>query len=189
LTLLVSKVKGELHKMAVNKNSTTTIRYKVFGRDDERSMSIGTPHAATFAKRMISQHAWTSATIEDVEQNGKLQAAMNSQLPTNHVEATPSLFQLTAHSKKLESASSKRLVNEEERNTLISHALESVKALGMSRDRVLHFVNQVYGNPAPAPDVKEVPVSVDPQVRAVFSGNPAPAPTPEKKEKGGIFSR
>ncbi len=176
--------------MASNLNTTTLIHYYVFGKSDKRTMSIGTPHAATYAKRMIGQRAWTSATIEDVEQNGKLQASMNAALPTNHVDASPHLFELAAHSKKLETASVKRLVTEAEREKLLLHTLEAVKALGMSNGRVIAMVSQVYPAPIPSIDVATVPAqeSLDhlPTKPIINTSPPAPAPVHVPEQKGGI---
>lgn len=179
--------------MASNLNSTTTIFYKVFGNDKEQEMSIGTQHAAAFAKRMIGQRSWTTATILDAEQNGKLQASMNSALPSNHVDATPHLFMLTAQAKKLETASSKRLVTEAEREGLLLHTLEAVKALGMSVGRVESLVDRVYDVKVSATPVTALPgPSIDPEVSRVFKGEPnvpAPVPAHVPEQKGGLFKR
>lgn len=169
--------------MAVNNGSTTITYVAMDGKKHE--MSIAANKAASFAKRMINEKHWTTdVTILDDDANNKLRESMKDNTAKNHVAVTPYLIELSDHAHTVEKVSSKRLVTELERETLLAHALVSVKALGMSRDHAMAAINRVYGNPVPAP----APAPADVQESKDFlSGKPAPAPAPEVK-KGGIFS-
>lgn len=172
--------------MAINPNSTTTITYRVWNETSDRTMESATNGAASFAAKMLKSKAWSSASIANDDAENKLKELMASNVVKTHVNATPQLFQLTALAKKLETASTKRLVTETERGDLLMLALLSMKELGMSHSRVTSLVNRVYPAPAPA-DIQAPAPAPAPMSPAPMS--PAPGEPVGKSGIGNPFKR
>lgn len=160
-------------------NGSTTITYTPFG-GAKQEMSISTSQAATFAARMVRQHAWLpDVSISDDDANTKFKEIMSKNPASNHIGAAPHLYQVAALAKRLETASSKRLITELEREQLLQHTLAAVKELGMSNGRAISILSRVWPAPAPAPaDIQET-------AKVPVASTPAPAP----EQRGGIFKR